>query len=130
MCLRAEEMVIEYLMASPRLLTSWCWRQKVFPAFSASAPRTDASKEVHQELLMGFDVSNNHKHSVLSMVVKRQHEGGQQASVWSVDLQVHVQKLYALTGHLFSSCFSRPPYLANVAGDCKLQQQNFDLKRA
>lgn len=89
-------MVIEQLMASPRLLSSWCWRQKGFPAFSASVPATDASKDLHKELLLGFDVTDNHKHSVLSMVVKRQQEGGEQASVWSVDLQVHQQKRCAL----------------------------------
>ena len=77
-------------MAAPRLVTAWCWRQTGFPTFSASPEASqDADDEVHQELLLGFDVAEGCEHSMLSMTVHKQLAEPGPACVWSAALQVH-----------------------------------------
>ena len=87
-CNLAEEWALNHLMSSPRLLTSWCWREKGVPAFSPSAPSSSGANGLHQELLLGFDVSPGCEHSVLSMTVERKQAADGSASTWSIDLQV------------------------------------------
>ncbi|KAL0029551.1 hypothetical protein WJX79_003442 [Trebouxia sp. C0005] len=71
---------------SPWLLTSGCWRERVPPAFSAY-PACAEPAELHQELLLGFDVCEGFEHSVLSMVVKKKLAREGQGSGWFADLQ-------------------------------------------
>ena len=78
---------MSHLLSNPRLLTSWCWREKGFPAFSPSAPPSNGTSDLHQELLMSFDVSPGCEHSVLSMTVERKQAADGVASTWSTDLQ-------------------------------------------
>ena len=74
-------------MSNPRLLTSWCWRENGFPALPPSALLSIGPNELQQELLLGFDVSQDCEHSVLGMTVERKQAEDGTASVWSVDLQ-------------------------------------------
>ena len=76
---------------APRLLTSACWRERLSPAFSAYPPSAEPA-ELHQELLLGFDVSEGFGHSVLSMVVKKKLAREGEGSGWFADLQVHMHK--------------------------------------
>jgi len=69
------------------LLTSGCWRERLSPAFSAYPPSAEPA-ELHQELLLGFDVSEGFEHSVLSMVVKKKL--AREGSGWFADLQVYM----------------------------------------
>lgn len=85
-CYCAEDMTFEHVMSNPRLLTSWCWRER-FPAFSPTAPADAESLGLRQELLLGFDVSDNCEHSVLSMRVEKEREADASGSQWSVSLQ-------------------------------------------
>ncbi|KAL0033688.1 hypothetical protein WJX77_000833 [Trebouxia sp. C0004] len=71
---------------STRLLTSGCWRERLSPAFSAYPPSTEPA-ELHQELLLGFDVCEGFEHSVLSLVVKKQLARERKGSGWFADLQ-------------------------------------------
>lgn len=77
-------------MADPRLLTAWCWREQGFPALSPSTPVPSGASELHEELLLGFDVSQHSAHSVLSMAIDRKPAEDGAAAVWSTDLQARL----------------------------------------
>ena len=81
-CLSAAADALGTCGGNSRLLTSWCWRERLAPAFSAS-PLNSRSEEVPQELLLSFDASQGVQPSVLSMAVQRSHTGG-----WAISLQV------------------------------------------
>ena len=68
--------------AASRLLTCWCWRERLVTAFSASLVPSEGA-ELHQELLLSFDVCEGCEYSVLSMIVKKT-----QASGWFAELEV------------------------------------------
>ena len=74
--------------AAPRLLASFCWREERPPAFPASPDSRPAN--LHQELLLGFDVCQGFDHSVLSMVVEKIAPREGQGPGWSAVLQVQM----------------------------------------
>ena len=95
-CIPAEEWGLHRLMSNHRLMTSWCWREKGLPAFSPSAPPSNGANGLHQELLLGFDVSLGCEHSVLSMTVERKQAADGVASTWSTDLQASWYQHYRI----------------------------------
>ena len=86
---------------APRLLSSWCWRERQVPAFSAVlAPGMAPGKapQLHQELLLGFDVSEGFHSSLLKLTVKQTQKGPRCLDTklldWDVYFQVTVLSLY------------------------------------
>jgi len=89
---------------SPRLLTSGCWLERLSPAFSAYPPSAEPA-ELHQELLLGFDVCEGFEHSVLSMVVKKNLAREGKGSGWFADLQVCMHMPACLASLLHCRCY-------------------------
>lgn len=91
---------------SPRLLTSGCWRERLSPTFSAYPPSAEPA-ELHQELLLGFDVCEGFEHSVLSMMVKKKLAREGKGSGWFADLQVRKHKPTCLASRMLCVVFGQ-----------------------
>ena len=75
---------------APRLLSSWCWREGQFPAFSAVSAAAEAP-QLHQELLLGFEVFEGFSHSLLTLTVKKTQTGSQRIPAKPLELEMHFQ---------------------------------------